>query len=118
MVIGSGLKLETLYPLYVSSKNSILSIIELPNVALWHSRLRHMSRKAMETLSHLGYLPSLLFSNFPFYEHCQYGKQTRAPRNVSFEKDRHPLDIVHSDVCSPMPTQSSWWRILFCSVYQ
>ena len=29
-----------------------------------------------------------------------------SPRNVSFDKDRRPLDLVHSDVCSPMPTQS------------
>ncbi|MCO5592568.1 hypothetical protein L7F22_046571 [Adiantum nelumboides] len=35
----------TLYPLYVSDKNSVLSVIELPTVALWHSRLGHMSKK-------------------------------------------------------------------------
>ena len=70
MVIDSGLKVGTLYPLYVSSKNSILSVAKLPNIALWHSRLGYMSKKGMETLSRLGYLPSLSFSNFPFCEHC------------------------------------------------
>ena len=92
--------------MYVSPKNSILSVTELPNVALWHSRLGHMSKKGMETLSRSGYLPSLCFNEFPFCEHCMYGKQTQSSRVVSFEKDRQPLELVHSDVCGPMPTRS------------
>ena len=92
--------------MYVSPKNGILSVTELPNVALWHSRLGHMSKKGMETLSRSGYLPSLCFNEFPFCEHCMYGKQTRSSRVVSFEKDRRPLELVHSDVCGPMPTRS------------
>ena len=35
-----------------------------------------------------------------------YGKQTRSSRVVSFGKDRQPLELVHSDVCGPMPTWS------------
>ena len=35
-----------------------------------------------------------------------YGKQTHQSRNVSFEKERQPLELVHSDVCGPMPTRS------------
>ena len=77
LVIASGSKMGSLYPLLFSCKNSVLAVTELPSVALWHSRLGHMSKKGMETLSRLGYLPSLLFSDFPFCEHCQYGKQTR-----------------------------------------
>ncbi len=97
-------KSGSLYPLYVSLRNSVLSVTELPSVAMWHSRLGHMSRKGMETLSRSGYLPSLSFSDFPFCEHCQYGKQTRTSRNVHFKKDRQPLDLIHNDVCGPMPT--------------
>ena len=35
-----------------------------------------------------------------------YRKQTRTSRNVSFEKERQPLELIHSDVCGPMPTRS------------
>ena len=35
-----------------------------------------------------------------------YGKQTCQSRNVSFEKERQPLGLVHSDICVPMPTRS------------
>ena len=27
-------------------------------------------------------------------------------RNFSFDKDRQPLELIHSDVCGPMPTRS------------
>ena len=86
LVLARGAKVGSLYPMYDSSRNDLLSVTELPNIAMWHSRLGHMSRKGMETLSHLGYLPSLSYSDFPFCEHCQYGKQTRNSRNVHFEK--------------------------------
>ena len=104
--IASGSKIGSLYPLYVSCKNDLLSVIELPNVSLWHSRLGHMSRKAMENLSRMGYFPALSFSDFPFCEHCLYGKQTRGSRNVKFDTVRQPLELVHSDVCGPMPSKS------------
>ena len=106
MMIASGLKVGNMYSLYVSSKNSILSVIELPNVALWHSQLGHISRMGMETLSCLGYLLSLSYSDFPYCEHCQYGKQTQNSHNVHFEKDRKPLELMHSDIYSPMLTHS------------
>ncbi|MCO5561711.1 hypothetical protein L7F22_015334 [Adiantum nelumboides] len=105
LMVAQGSKVGSLYHLYVSAKNNVLSVNELPTVALWHSRLGHMSKKRMETLSHLGYVPSLSFFEFPFYEHCQYGKQTCASHNGSFEKERKPLQLVHSDVCGPMPTR-------------
>ncbi|MCO5547999.1 hypothetical protein L7F22_001455 [Adiantum nelumboides] len=106
VVLAHGSKVGTLYPLYVSNKNSVLSVIELPTVALWHSQLGHMSKKGMETLSRLGYLPSLSFFYFPFCEHCQYGKQTRAHCTHSFDRERKPLELVHSDLCGLMPSKS------------
>ena len=65
-----------------------------------------MSRKEMETLSPSGCLPDLCFSDFMFCEHCMYGKQTHTSRNISFDKEREPLELVHSDVCGPMLTRS------------
>ena len=53
--------------------------------------------------SRVRYIPNLSFLEHQFYEHCQYGKQVVAS---------HPtttpilLDLVHLDVCGPMPHQS------------
>ncbi|MCO5572532.1 hypothetical protein L7F22_026287 [Adiantum nelumboides] len=105
LILAHGSKVGILYPLYVSNKNNVLSITELPTVALWHSRLGQMSKKGMETLSRLGYLPSLSFFDFPFCERCQYGKQARAHCTHSFDKERKPLELVHSNLCGPMPSK-------------
>ncbi|MCO5578319.1 hypothetical protein L7F22_032160 [Adiantum nelumboides] len=106
LILAHGSKVGTLYPLYVSDNNNVFSITKLPTIALWHSRLGPMSKKGMEMLSCLGYLPSLSFFDFSFCEHCQYGKQTQAHRTHSFDKERKPLELVHSDLCGPMPSKS------------
>ena len=74
LLIGSGSKIDSLYPLFVTNENNLLYVTELPNVALWHSQLGHMSPKGMEILSCSSYLPSLSYDQFPFCPHCLYGK--------------------------------------------
>ena len=43
ILVAYGIKVGSLYPLYVSSKDIVLSDIEQPSVSLWHSWLGHMS---------------------------------------------------------------------------
>lgn len=42
-----------------------------------------------------------------------YGKKTRTPQSVSFDLDRQPLDLMHSDVWSPMPSRSFGGTLYF-----
>ena len=78
LVILRGHKFGTLYSMHVSHiQDDYISIAELPNTELWHSRLGHMSQKGMKQLERSGYLPMLSFSDFSICEHCIYGKQTR-----------------------------------------
>ena len=65
-----------------------------------------MNQKGMKTLAHFGYLPVLSFSDFSLCEHCIYGKQTRTMHLPLNRKHVEPLELVHSDVCGPMPTKS------------
>ena len=96
MLISHGSKFGSLYPIYVSNKNSVLLVKKLSIIALWHSQLGHMSKKGIKTLSCLGcLLPSLSFSQFSLCVHCEYGKQTHALHNISFEKERKPFELVH-----------------------
>ena len=77
LVVACGVKSSTLYMLHVSCvKDHVICVTEQPNVSLWHCRLGHMSKKGMEKLSHLGYVPTFYFSNFKVCEHCLYGKKT------------------------------------------
>ena len=96
-----------MYPLHVSSVlNHVIVVTKLLNTSLWRSRLAHMSLKVMEMLSRLGYLPLLNFSYFFVCEHCIYGKHARSAHKRNLNKKKsEPLDLVHSDMCGPMPVQ-------------
>ena len=75
----------------------------LPTTELWHSRLGHISQKGMKTLQCFGYIPVLDYIDFPLCEHCIYGKQTRLTSLPLNKTPGEPLDLVHSDLCGPMP---------------
>ncbi|MCO5579570.1 hypothetical protein L7F22_033427 [Adiantum nelumboides] len=108
LVILKGQKSGTLYPLYVSlvKENGIYVAETMPSTELWHSRLGHISQKGMKTLQRFGYLPVLNYSDFSLCEHCIYGKQTRLQSAPLNQKLGEPLDLVHSDLCGPMPHKS------------
>ena len=104
LVIMKGHKNGSLYSMFISSVDEhSIYVAELPSTELWHSRLGHISQKGMKTLQHFGYLPVLDYTDFPLCEHCLYGKQTRLTSLPLNKKLGEPLDLVHSDLCGPMP---------------
>ena len=65
-----------------------------------------MSKSGIQFLSRSGYILGLDFSKFSMCEHFLYGKQAiNSPSTVS-KKRSEPLELVHNDVCGPMPTVS------------
>ena len=107
LVILKGQKFGSLYSLYVSSvKEHSIYVAELPSTELWHSRLGHMSQKGMKILQRSGYIPVLDYSEFSLCEHCIYGKHTRLTSRPLDKELGSPLDLVHSDLCGPMPVKS------------
>ena len=72
-----------------------------------------MSQTTMKELSRFGYLSNFNFSDFFVCEHCLFGKQTQSPhKRVSSRKIEH-LQLVHSDVCGPMPMASMGGALYF-----
>ena len=68
----------------------------------------------MKMLSHLQYLLDFNFSNFTICEHFMYGKQARPSHKKSCAKQNNePLELVHCDVCGPMPTISLGGALYF-----
>ena len=74
--------------------------------SLWHGRLRHLSKAIITHLFRADYIPKLSFLDDLFCEHCRYGKQVAVSHQTSAPRESSPLDLVHSDVCGPMPHQS------------
>ena len=90
-------------------------MVDIPVSSLWHGRLGHLSKADIMHLSRAGYIPKLSFSDHQFCEHCQYGKQVAASHPKSAPRESSPLDLVHSDVCGPMPHQSLGDALYFVS---
>ena len=67
----------------------------------------------MKTWSHLGYVPGFNFLDMSMCEHCLYGKQTLSPHKGSSSHKSEPLQLVHSDVCGPMPVLSKGGGMYF-----
>ena len=87
-------------------KDHVICVAKQPSVSLWHRRLGHMSESGMKILSRLGYVPGFNFSDMSVCEHCLYGKQTMSPHKRGSLRKAEPLQLVHSDVCGPMPVVS------------
>ena len=83
-----------------------LFLVDIPMSSLWHARLAHLSKADITHLSRAGYIPKLSFRDHQFCEHCQYGKHVAASHPTSVHGESSPLNLVHSDVCGPMPYQS------------
>ncbi len=110
MVVAKGPKVDTLYYLHVDvNPQHNLRVTELPIIEMWHSWLghisEHISMKGMEQLSHLGYLPSLIFSNLRQCEHCIYGRQLMSSHKKVLGQKEARLELEQTDVCE-MPELS------------
>src|SRR3990170_6614497 len=68
---------------------------------LWHCRLGHIGVKRMKKLHADGILESL-----DACEPCLMGKMTKTPFSGTMERATDLLEIIHTDVCSPMSVEA------------
>jgi len=70
---------------------------------LWHNRLGHPNEKVMAKLVDVGLVRCRMASHDKC-ESCIRGKASRLPfPQESLSHSKGPLDLVHSDVCGPLP---------------
>ena len=72
-----------------------------------------MFQSAMKVLSRSGYLPAFNFQDFSVCEHCLFGKQTQSTHKKGSTRKTERLQLVHSDVCGPMPMASMGGALYF-----
>jgi hypothetical protein len=87
-----------------SIQTDLKSIYQVNPTMLWHKRMGHIGEKGLQAMHNKG-----MVEGFPkcklevdFCEYCIYGKQNqiRFPYGVTREKE--VLELVHSDVFSPV----------------
>ena len=97
---------------FSSQVSEALVITSIESSQVWHDRLGHLHTKSIVRLSRQQLakgIPTDLSYSTPFYcSSCQLGRQTRksAPKIAHFRARRF-LELVHSDLCSPISPASS-----------
>ncbi|UYV76796.1 K02A2.6-like, partial [Cordylochernes scorpioides] len=79
------------------------------NISLWHRRLNHLNEAYMKEIIQRNVVlgVNVKFKNLPECEACIMGKLTRQPyHSVTTNCTTKPLELVHMDLCGPMPYQS------------
>ncbi|UYV76036.1 hypothetical protein LAZ67_13002273 [Cordylochernes scorpioides] len=79
------------------------------NISLWHRRLNHLNEAYMKEIIQRNVVLrfNVKFKNLPECETCIMGKLTRQPSHpVTTNCTTKPLEMVHMDLCGPMPYQS------------
>ena len=73
---------------------------------LWHLRLGHINPNRIHGLVKSGILNSLAFEPIPMCESYSKGKMTKRPFKAKGYRITKLLDLVHTDVCSPICVQA------------
>ena len=73
---------------------------------LWHYRFGHIGVKRMKKLHKDGFSESLGYESFDACERCLMGKMTKTPFFGTMERATDLLEIIHTDVCSPMSVEA------------
>ena len=69
---------------------------------LWHLHLGHINLKRIQRLVEDGPLSSLDLEPFLQCESCLKGKMTKRPFSGKGLRSKELLELIHTDVCSPM----------------
>ena len=73
---------------------------------LWHCCLGHIGVKRMKKLHADGLWESHDYESFDACEPCLMGKMTKTPFSGTMERATDLLEIIHSDVWSPMSVET------------
>jgi hypothetical protein len=80
---------------------------EINPCELWHRRYAHLHYQALPSLNQmvLG-VPELQPANEGICKGCALGKSVKKPFPSSENRSKEILNLIHSDVCGPMPVKS------------
>jgi hypothetical protein len=104
IIIGS--EENGLYKLKGHSEDAMTQAIE-NSCELWHRRLAHINYKALPYICKaVTGLPELKVDHEGVYNGCAQGKNIKNPFPKRDNKAEAVLELIHSDVCGPMPSSS------------
>jgi len=119
-MIGSGDKREELYYLNLSNKltssasKTISNYVPLPDSALWHFRLGHLSFSRMKSLQSL--FPYVHEDSKATCDVCHFAKHRKLLFPESCNKATKPFELIHFDIWGPISICSIHNHLYFLTV--
>jgi hypothetical protein len=117
-VIGS--REGNLYRLLEQNEEALVHDEVNPN-ELWHRRYTHINYQALPFLKRMVEgIPELQSTHEGICKGCALGKNIKKPFPSSNNRSKEILDLIHSDVCGPMPVRSlggSLYYVIFIDDY-
>ncbi|KAL1536649.1 Retrovirus-related Pol polyprotein from transposon TNT 1-94 [Salvia divinorum] len=86
------------------------------DMAMWHSRLGHVSEKGLNQLVKKGLIKTGAHQPLPNCEDCILGKSKKIPFKKGMHTSSSPLDYAHSDLWGPSPDVSEGGGRYFLSI--
>ena len=90
--------------------SSHVALANSDNLATWHKRLGHLgSSNIIKLQSMVGGIDNIERSadlSCEIYAEVRLTKQSFEGRDPKAKRSEHPLELVHTDVCGPIPTES------------
>ena len=92
-----------------SEENQLPSTSQKSDKMLWHRRLGHACENYVDEMRNTGAVRDLSYKQekLGICEPCVMGKLTQVPhKRVNDILAEEPLELIHMDVCGPMPVES------------
>ena len=111
---GTGTMVYKLYQLDCQTLWSEQATVATSQAAditdIWHYRLGHANEQCIKSMAYKKLVTGIRLpkcAKLSFCEGCIAGKMKRQPfKSVGEIRSKRKLQLVHSDVCGPMPTES------------
>jgi hypothetical protein len=84
-------------------KSHSLSSLSSNDLIIWHRRLGHLSERNLKKVL-IKMNSNWKFTKLPFCEVCAQANNIRKPYSGSHDRVLNVLQLVHTDVCGPLPT--------------
>ncbi|KAJ0491696.1 putative RNA-directed DNA polymerase [Helianthus annuus] len=99
---------NNVFPFNVTQPHATsLAAIIPDDPSLWHQRYGHLNENSLRTLSDKDLVAGLpRIRSLALCEGCIYGKQVRRSFPTHAWRSSQPLQLIHADLCGPMPTPS------------
>lgn len=109
-VMAVGEKRNNVYHMAMRTiTNGAMTAASKESLDLWHERLCHIGEQTIRTLVRKQLATGISIQEkdkLSFCEGCVFGRMTRKPYKLAKRKDCEPGEIIHSDLCGPLPVES------------